>query len=302
MTYAVETFGLSYAFTAGDPVLKDIQLQVPKGAIYGFLGKNGAGKTTTLRLLLGLLKNQTGDIRFCGKPFAANRIEILQKVGSMIESPSLYGHLTAMENLAIWQKIYQCPKSRMQEVLELVSLADTKAKKARQFSLGMKQRLSIAIAMLNNPEVLVLDEPTNGLDPNGIQEMRELLRKLAREFGTTLIVSSHLLSEVEKLVSHVGIIHDGSLIFQGTLKELIDQQHQPSQVSILTNDGLRAKAVLDMAQISATLDGGALLLPFVSNAEIARINLALVQNDIEVYQLMTLKNDLESVYMNLIKN
>ena len=173
----IETNNLSYKFLGTDSVavLNKINLQVPEGSIFGFLGPNGAGKTTTLRLLLGLLKKQSGTIKIFDKQFDTSRIEILKDIGSLIESPSLYAHLTATENLFILQKIYQCPKTRIQEVLKIVGLSDTGHKKAGEFSLGMKQRLSIAVALLHNPTLLILDEPTNGLDPNGIIEIRELM-------------------------------------------------------------------------------------------------------------------------------
>jgi lantibiotic transport system ATP-binding protein len=216
----LETSELSYRFSRNAIVLDKLDLRVPEGSIYGFLGPNGAGKTTTLRLLLGLLRKQQGHILFFGRPFEADRIAALRKVGSLIESPSVYGHLTAVENLAVWQKIYQCPWERIALVLHWVGLADTGRKKAGQFSLGMKQRLGIAIALLNDPSLLILDEPTNGLDPGGMIEIRELLQQLNRERGVTILLSSHLLSEMEKLVTHTGIIHRGRLLFQGSLDEL----------------------------------------------------------------------------------
>jgi ABC-type multidrug transport system ATPase subunit len=173
----IETKDLSYKFSENETVLDKINLCVPEGSIYGFLGPNGAGKTTTLRLVLGLLKKQIGFISIFNKAFDEHRIEILQNTGSLIESPSIYAHLTAAENLNLLQKVYQCPKERINEVLEIVGLLHTGKKKAGKFSLGMKQRLSIAIALLHNPSLLILDEPTNGLDPNGILEVRELLKK-----------------------------------------------------------------------------------------------------------------------------
>ena len=223
MQNILETDALSYAFSREQPILDAINLQVPAGSIYGFLGPNGAGKTTTLKLVLGLLKPQQGSITFWGQPFAPHRIDILRKVGSFIESPSLYGHLSATENLLIWQKIYRCSPTAIPRVLQLTGLSGTAAKKVRQFSLGMKQRLAIAVAVLHNPSLLILDEPTNGLDPQGIVDVRELLRKLNREEGTTIIVSSHLLSEIGKLVTHTGIIHQGRMLFQGTLQKLLDR-------------------------------------------------------------------------------
>jgi ABC-2 type transport system ATP-binding protein len=192
---------------------------VPRGSIFGFLGPNGAGKTTTLRLALGLLKKQQGEISLFGKPFHEDRLGILGRVGSLIESPSLYPQLTAAENLEVLRKVYRCPPRRIAEVLQLTGLEGTGKKKAGRFSLGMKQRLGIAIALLNEPALLVLDEPTNGLDPEGIVEMRHLLSSLNAQ-GTTILISSHLLGEMEKLISHAAIIHQGKLLFQGTLADL----------------------------------------------------------------------------------
>ncbi len=218
---AVETAALTHAFGRSAPVLRDVNLAVPRGSIYGFLGPNGAGKTTTLRLLLGLLRRQRGRIRLLGMELGANRAAILARTGSLIEAPSLYGQLTAAENLRVWQVVSGCAKSRIGEVLRLVGLGDTGRKRADRFSLGMRQRLGVAIALLASPELLVLDEPTNGLDPAGIIEMRELLQRLNRETGVTVLVSSHLLAEVEKLVTDVGIIRRGQLVFQGPLRELV---------------------------------------------------------------------------------
>ena len=217
--YCLETTNLSHQWNARTPVLKDINLRVPNDSIYGFLGPNGAGKTTTLKLILGLLQKQQGGITVFGQNREGHRIEILQRIGSLIESPSLYAQLTAGENLLILQRVYRCPKSRIDQVLTLTGLTDTGSKKAGKFSFGMKQRLAIAIALLNDPALLILDEPTNGLDPEGIIEMRELLKTLHKR-GVTILLSSHLLGEMEKLITHAGIIHKGQLLYQGTLKDL----------------------------------------------------------------------------------
>jgi len=223
MQYILETNRLSYAFSGRQTVLKEINLQVPEGSIYGFLGPNGAGKTTTLKLILGLLTRQQGDISLWGQSFEKDRKGLLRRVGAFIETPSLYGHLSAMDNLLVWQKIYRCPPGNIGRALSLVGLTDTGSKKVRQFSFGMKQRLGIAVALLHRPAFLILDEPTNGLDPHGIIDIRELLKTLNREQGITILVSSHLLSEVEKLATHTGIIHHGSMVYQGTLHGLLSR-------------------------------------------------------------------------------
>lgn len=300
--YCVETENLTHKFWGNQIVLSDIKMQVPEGSIYGFLGPNGAGKTTTLRLLLGLLKKQQGTISIFGKPFNENRVEVLQQVGSLIESPSLYGHLTAAENLEVLRKIYQCPKERITEVLAMVGLSDTGKKKAKRFSLGMKQRLSIAVALLHNPKLLVLDEPTNGLDPNGMIEVRELITKLNKEHGITIIVSSHLLAEIEKFVTHVGIIHKGTMLFQGTLNELSNKQKVSSSVLIETNDNAKGLKILSENNATGVIDGGKISMPLGTKEEIAKLNRKLVENGVDVYEISTVKNNLESIFMDLINN
>jgi ABC-type multidrug transport system ATPase subunit len=301
-SFSVETQNLSHQFSRDEYVLKDINLQISEGSIYGFLGANGAGKTTTLRLLLGLLKNQQGNISFFGQAFQANRVSILKKVGSLIESPSFYGHLTAYENLYLLRKIYQCPTERIDQVLVLVGLSNTAKKKTSQFSLGMKQRLSIAIALLHSPSLLILDEPTNGLDPNGIVEMRDLLKKLNHEDGITIIISSHILGEIEKLVSHVGIIHKGSMVFQGDLSELMDKQQQASRIILETSDYNGTIDVLKECNFLWEESNGKFVLPIVSKQDIANINLRLVDKQIAVYEISYVKNDLERIFMDTINN
>lgn len=300
--YCIATKNLSYKFSEAEIVLNNLAIEVPYGSIYGFLGPNGAGKTTTLRLILGLLKRQTGSIQIFEKDFELNRIDILRRIGSLIESPSIYGHLTARENLLLLQKIYQCPIGRIGEVLTLVGLAHTGSKKAGQFSLGMKQRLSIAIALMNDPALLILDEPTNGLDPNGILEIRELLKRLNEQKGITVLISSHLLSEIEKLVTHVGIIHQGNLMFQGTLADLISKQQESSHICIETNHNSRALHLLHSLDLAARIEGDSLVLPVLPKTEVAKINALFVQENIEVYQIATVRNDLESIFMQLINN
>jgi ABC-2 type transport system ATP-binding protein len=300
--YCLQTTNLVHQFSEKEIVLNDINLQVIEGCIYGFLGPNGAGKTTTLKLLLGLLKKQQGEISIFGKPFEDNRVAILKNIGSLIESPSIYGHLTAHENLLLLQKIYQCPKTRIQEVLNLVGLPNTGKKKARQFSLGMKQRLSIAIALLHNPALLILDEPTNGLDPNGMIEIRELLSKINQENGITIIISSHLLAEIEKLVTHIGVINKGKMLFQGTLDDLKNKQKELLFIAFDTSDNNRAMKILSNLKLSPKTEGTRILIPSVSKNMIANIIQQLVNNDIDVYEVSPIRNDLEAIFMNLINN
>jgi len=298
----LETHGLVHSFSNDEVVLDGISLCVDEGSIYGFLGPNGAGKTTTLRLILGLLKKQHGSITIFGEDFQKNRVAALRKIGSLIESPSIYSHLTAVENLRLLQKIYQCPKDRIPEVLELVGLANTGRKKAGEFSLGMKQRLSIAVAMLNSPSLLILDEPTNGLDPNGIIEIRELLRRLNEENGITIVISSHLLSEIDKLVSHIGIINKGRMMFQGTLEELKQKQQQSISVVFETSDAGKTREVMRRNSLDAQYQNGRCTLPALSKEKIAEINRQLVESGIDVFEVSVVKNDLERIFMDMVSD
>lgn len=298
--YCIETIDLTHKFSESETALNSVNLQVVEGSVYGFLGPNGAGKTTTLKLILGLLKKQAGEIRIFGKSFAANRVEILQKTGTMIESPSLYGHLTAEENLRILQKVYGCPKSRIGEVLKLVNLERTGNKKASQFSLGMRQRLAIAIALLPAPQLLILDEPTNGLDPNGILEIREMLRNLNENYGITILISSHLLPEIEKLATHVGIISGGVLRFQGTLSELLTRRRQNSFIVFETNDAVKTREIVGETGLTSQMQSGRVAIPVVENAQIAAVNERLTQSGVEVYGIGKIENDLEKIFFDVI--
>jgi ABC-type multidrug transport system ATPase subunit len=299
-TPVIQTASLNYYFNKDVKTLDDINLTILKGSIYGFLGPNGAGKTTTLRLILGLLRLQQGSIRVFGEDFQQHRIPILKRVGSLIEQPSLYGHLTAKENLEVYRKIYGVSKERIRDVLQLVGLEQTGKKKAKQFSLGMKQRLSIAVALLPKPDLLILDEPTNGLDPNGIIETRELIKRLNAEQGVTVLVSSHILSEIEKMASHVGIIHKGKLLFQGTLPELQHLKQKQSFVEIETSNN---NAAFDLLKtFDAEWKDGSIVIPFKDKRETAKINRLLMQNGIDVNQLYARQNDLEQLFIDITTN
>lgn len=300
--YCIETHNLVHRFSENEVALNRVNLQVIENTIYGFLGPNGAGKTTTLKLILGLLRKQQGDIRIFGKRLDENRVETLRGIGSMIESPSLYGHLTAAENLKILQKVYLCAPRRIGEVLELVGLSKTGNKKAGQFSLGMKQRLGIAVALLHDPSLLILDEPTNGLDPNGILEIRELLKSLNREHGITILISSHLLSEIEKLVTHVGIINSGILLFQGTLPELVGRQRQSSSIVFETSDDSKSAQIISNFGVTPRFEAGGIATPIIEKETIARINRRLVQDNVEVYQVTKVEHDLEKIFFDVIGN
>lgn len=233
--YIVETKNLKKSFKTYEAV-KGIDLKVEEGTVYGFLGPNGAGKSTTIRMLLGLIKPTEGEVRVLGKDIRSNREEILRDVGALVESPSYYGHLTAYENLDITRNILKVDKSEIEKVLDFVKLSDVSNKKVKEFSLGMKQRLGIANALIGNPKLIILDEPTNGLDPSGIQEVRELIKTLPKEKGITVIVSSHILSEIELMADKVGIIQNGNLIYEGTIEELKKGSSEKIILETLQND------------------------------------------------------------------
>ncbi len=216
----IATSQLSKCFGAQRAV-DGINLSVPERSVFAFLGGNGAGKSTTIRLLLGLLNASEGHIELFGERVSHhNHRQLLRRIGSLVEMPSLYDNLNAYDNLLLNQRLLGCGRHRIDEVLQLMGLHDAKHKRVSQFSLGMKQRLGLAIALLHDPELLILDEPTNGLDPNGIREIRELIKHLPTTTGTTVFVSSHMLDEVEKMADHVAVMHQGHLKFQGKLSEL----------------------------------------------------------------------------------
>ncbi|HEV7763521.1 MAG TPA: ABC transporter ATP-binding protein [Thermoanaerobaculia bacterium] len=298
--YCLETTDLSHRFADHD-VLSGVSIQVPTGSIYGFLGPNGAGKTTTLRLILGLLRMQHGEIRIFGRQFDRERIAILRNIGSMIESPSLYDHLTAFENLKLLQLIHRCPESRIHEVLELVGLSYTGNKRAKQFSLGMRQRLAIAATLLHRPTLIILDEPTNGLDPHGIIEIRNLLMELNQRHGVTILVSSHLLPEIERIATHVGILGKGKLLFQGTIEELRQRRQEVLSIRISTSDNDSALRAIAQDGIEAQLVDDEIVLPALASNRIAAINRKLIMHDLDVYEIRSVHNDLETIFLNLVK-
>jgi ABC-2 type transport system ATP-binding protein len=201
--------------------IKDLSMCVPKGVVYGFLGPNGAGKTTTMKLLLGLIHPNSGSIKILGQEMnERSRTKLNAQTGSLIENPGFYGHLTGQENLEIIAKYKKLSTLSIEVALRTVHLFERKDDKVKTYSLGMKQRLGIAMSLMGEPPLMILDEPTNGLDPAGMQEMRELISSLPRRFGTTVLISSHLLSEIEQMADYAGIIHKGEFIYQGPLSEL----------------------------------------------------------------------------------
>lgn len=215
----IETENLTKTY-GGFTAVSHVNLHIRKGSVYGFLGPNGAGKSTTMKMFLGLTQPTAGSFRIAGKTYPENRMEMLKEIGSFIEAPAFYGNLTGEENLDIIRQILGLPKSSVEEALETVGLMPYKDRLARKYSLGMKQRLGLAGALIGKPPILILDEPTNGLDPVGIHEIRTLIRLLPQKFDCTVLVSSHLLSEVELMADDIGILNHGQLLFEGSMEEL----------------------------------------------------------------------------------
>ena len=275
-----------------------LNLRVPEGSVYGFLGPNGAGKSTTLKMLLGLVRPTAGNIRVLGKSMdGAKRLEVLRQVGSLIESPSYYGHLTGEENLRIVQTLRDVPEKDIREVLEIVRLEGQRDKKVAHYSLGMKQRLGLAAALLGYPKLLILDEPTNGLDPAGIQEMRELICGLPERFGMTVVVSSHMLSEIDQMADHVAIIREGELVFQDSLSALHSRSRH--HLALRTTNNPVARLLMAEKEISCHEEEGYLILPILSDEDVARLSGFLAEHRLGVVRLEERQKSLEDIFLEL---
>ena len=275
-----------------------LDLNVPEGSIYGFLGPNGAGKSTTLKMILGLVQPTAGSIRVLGKQInRTNRLAVLRQVGSLIESPSYYGHLTGEENLRIVQTLRGVPEKSIREVLQIVRLDDQRGKKVAHYSLGMKQRLGLAAALLGYPRLLILDEPTNGLDPAGIQEMRELIRSLPGRFGMTVVVSSHLLSEIDQMADHVAIIREGELVFQDSLEVL--HGHSRHHLALRTSNNAVARSLLAGQSVTCREEEGYLILPILPDETAAQLTRFLAENQLGVVRLEERQKSLEDIFLEL---
>jgi ABC-type multidrug transport system ATPase subunit len=296
----ISTEGLTFNF-GNQTVVKSLSLQVPEGSIYGFLGPNGAGKTTTIKLLLNLLKTQQGSIHIFDKEIQSNRINILSQIGSLIEQPAIYLHLSGKENLLNRALLLQIPEKRVGEMLSLVHLTDAAHKKAGQYSLGMKQRLGIALALLSDPKLLILDEPTNGLDPNGIIEVRELLIRLVNEHQKTVFISSHLLAEIERMATHVGIINHGELLFQGSINDL-QTLNQP-QVQIETDNTVDVANFLTRNNFTVTeVDEHHIYVPYTSKQNMGEINTLLNKSGYTIFSINKQQKDLEKLFLAITQN
>ena len=297
----IDTRNLEFGFSNKNLLLKKVNLKVERGSIYGFLGPNGSGKTTTIRLLLGLLKDRSRSINLFGKTLSENRIESLSKIGALIEQPSLYEHLSGYDNLEITRQLKKAGKEKITEVLQIVRLTEAARKKVKAYSLGMKQRLGIAIALLGEPELLILDEPVNGLDPNGMMEMRELFKAINEKNNITIFLSSHLISEIEKIVTHVGIINMGELLFQGTINELRNLSKTEMHLHIKVNDTSEALNSLKQVYKVVEEEGGVDVI-VQSREQVNKIIQELITKNIKIYEAVIESNSLEKLFLSMTEN
>lgn len=275
-----------------------VELHVPQGCVYGFIGPNGAGKSTTMKMLLGLIHPTAGRVRLLGQELTEkSRLPLLRQTGSLIESPAGYLHLTAQENLEIVADLKGVPHKDIGRVLDIVHLTQDRNRRVGQYSLGMKQRLGIAMALLGSPKLLILDEPTNGLDPAGIQEMRALIRNMPAATGATVLISSHLLGEMEQMVEQVGIIDHGHILFEGPLTEL--QRHSRGNVTLRLLDPAKAAPILRANGLTAHSDSCVVTLPPLRDALLADLVQKLAACGAGVVELTPRTKTLEEIFLSL---
>ncbi|WGP07728.1 ATP-binding cassette domain-containing protein [Bacillus subtilis] len=296
MSYIVATEKLTKTY-GSRTVVDGLDLRIPEGSVYGFLGPNGSGKSTSMKMLLSLIRPTSGEAHVLGRPMnRSTRRELLGQIGSLIESPPGYAHLTGAENMRIMQRLLGLEDQHIDFAVQTVRMQDQMDKKVREFSLGMKQRLGIAMALARQPKLLILDEPTNGLDPAGIEEIRDLLRRLADD-GVTVIVSSHLLGEIDKTATVLGILSQGRMIFQGTRAELFSAA--TPDLLIDCSDPHRAQGVL-ARQHGSRLENATLRIPGLDDDQaVAGVVAGLVGESIGVHGVRRDEQTLESVFMGL---
>jgi ABC-type multidrug transport system ATPase subunit len=299
MTPILEAKGLSKTFR-NRAAVNDLDLTVQRGQVYGLLGQNGAGKSTLIRMLLGLIFPDKGTIKINGQEFTPRSRQLLAHVGAIIERPDLYNYLSGWDNLRIFAALsrQQIPNSRLYEVLEMVGLSGREQDKVKTYSLGMKQRLGIAVALIHNPDILILDEPTNGLDPQGIAEIRKLIQMLSMEQNKTIVLSSHLLYEVEQMATHMLILHKGNKIKEGPVKELINPDETIVEIDILHNAAVIELLKSTTWQKHITASGPTQLTFRINNSMVPDINKYLVEQGAQVTRIHA-KHSLENYFLTL---
>jgi len=300
MSPIITTEDLSFRY-GQQSVVNGLNLSVAQGEIFGFVGPNGAGKSTTIKLLLGLLTPLSGTVRLFDRNLSNNRIDILRRIGTLVEAPSLYPHLTAEENLEIVRKVFQVPHSQCDNMLRLTGLLEVKRRKVRELSLGMKQRLGIAMALVHSPELLILDEPINGLDPEGIQEFRFFLKRIVSEQGVTILISSHILSELEQLATTVGIIALGRMKYQGSLSTLKAQY--AGRLVLQVSSSKRAISIVHSRWSDAVAgENDSIVFPGRSRTDAPEILAFMVRKGIDVYGMMFEQPNLESIFIHVVNS
>ncbi|SFJ59551.1 MULTISPECIES: ABC transporter ATP-binding protein [unclassified Bacillus (in: firmicutes)] len=282
-------------------VLKGIDLTINKGEIFGLLGPNGAGKSTLFKIILGLIEADEGSVEVLGSDIKKNRIEILSKTGSLIEAPSFYDHLSGYENLLIVSKMKNMnDKEHVKELLNVFKLYEDRNRAFKKYSLGMKQRLGLAAAFMNNPQLLILDEPTNGLDPQGVYEVKELIKKAPSIFNSTIILSSHILSEVEQMADHIGIIHKGEIKYQGLLSSLKNKQSLHI-VEFSVNNVTFTEQLLRQSNYTFNVNNNIFSIEYYDESSLNDIQQLLVTNQIFIQSFQTKKQNLEEAYLDIIE-
>lgn len=289
-------------------VFKDTQvvnlssLSVQQGEIYGFLGPNGAGKTTTMKMILSLISRTAGEIEVFGQSIGTDK-QYLNQIGSMIEEPSYYPNLTGYENLLVFQKILGFDKKNIQETLKIVGLDQPKNKKklVKDYSLGMKQRLALAFALVKKPRLLILDEPTNGLDPAGIHEIRELIIKLAKEQGITVFISTHILSEVEHIADRVGIINHGQLVYEGEIRKIQSNKWLEVRGDFRGRREVISQVLFGYPCKMLEIQEDKLKLTNLADQQISSLLRDLIVEKVPIYEVKQEQETLESIFLNLTK-
>ncbi len=292
----IQLNSLSFEYSKNIKVLDNICLNIPQGSIYGFIGPNGAGKSTTMSLLSGILTPKKNKVFLFGKAIEQQIPSIFSKIGFLIEFPALYLHLSGTDNLRYIAKLTGIKKNRIQEVLKLVDLQDAGSKKVKQYSLGMKQRLAIATALLNNPDLLILDEPVNGLDPAGIIEIRNILLKLNKENGTSIFISSHYLNEIEKICTHIGIINKGKIKFEGTLEEFKNINKNCRVKISVNNPELATQIISEKYETLSYPKDKNIVITLKTKEEITDCIKYIIDKEISIYQVQII-DDLETNFM-----
>ena len=295
----VETNNLTKEYN-GSFAVNNLNISIGEGQVYGFLGPNGAGKTTSIRMILGLIKPSKGSVEVFGRTQNnKNRAAILKNVGALIENAASYPHLTAYENLKIMKTLTDSSYDNIDKVLKTVRLDDVKNKLVKEFSLGMRQRLGIAMALLRNPKLLILDEPTNGLDPSGIHEIRELIKEIPNTYGSTVLISSHLLSEIDQMATHVGIITKGSLVYQGSIEDLRNKGED--KILLRTDDIQKTLNVLNENGVSGKVNDGCVEMNYFNDSSLGNIIQNIIYKGIKVYRIQEEKTSLEDIFLNMTR-